>query len=211
MKNHRIITISREYGSGGSDIAKLLSKRLNIALYDKNLLTRIAKESGFAESILKMNDEKANHSFLYSLFLDTQSMKYFGAGYSEMPMNQKLFLAQYDTIKKIAEEESCVFVGRCADYVLKNHPNKMSLFIHASNEDDKIKRISERKEISSKEALELAKRKDKDRSSYYNYYTEKKWGQANEYDLCLDTSKLSIDNCVNLILEYIHLKDKKGE
>ena len=207
----RIITISREYGSGGREVATLLAKRLNISLYDKNLLSRIAKESGFSESIIKMNDEKPTNSFLYSLFLDTQSMRYFNTSYPDMPINQKLFLAQYDTIKKIATEESAIFVGRCADYALKDCPQRISIFIHSSNEEDKINRIQQRKDLTSKEAKELMRRIDKDRSSYYNYYTDKRWGMAGEYDLSIDTSKLTLEETTDLILAYLRIKEERKE
>lgn len=197
-----IITIGREFGSGGREIGEKLSSALGIEFYDKELLEHTAKESGLCEEILKHHDEKRTASFLYSLVLEPYNSGYAGSPYSEMPIDQKVFLAQYDTIKKLAENGSGVFVGRCADYVLGENDNVLSVFIHADN-DFKVKRIMECYELSERKAMDLIGRKNKQRSIYYNYYTSKKWGNAKSYDLCIDSSKFGIDGAVDLIKKAV--------
>ncbi len=199
---NQIYTIGREFGSGGYTVAKLLSERLGIKLYDKELLAQAAKDSGFCEEILENHDEKPTSSFLYSLVMDTYSGgNYSSAPFLDMPLNHKVFLAQFDTIKKIAERESCVIVGRCADYALASYPDCLNIFVHADM-DDRIKRISIRENITENKAKDMIQKRDKQRASYYNYYTCKKWGDSRSYDLTLNTSKIPLEECVDLILEY---------
>lgn len=193
-----IITIGREFGSGGREIGQKLSEALGIEFYDKELLNHTAKESGLCEEILKHHDEKRTASFLYSLVLEPYNVGIAGSSYSEMPIDQKVFLAQYDTIKKLAEKGSGIFVGRCADYVLNENNNVLSVFIHADN-DFKVKRIMERYNLSERKAMDLISKKNKQRSSFYNYYTSKKWGSAKSYDLCVDSSKFGIEGTVEMI------------
>ena len=127
-----VITIGREFGSNGKKIGEEVAKRLGIKCYDKELLSLAAKDSGFCEEILESNDEKPTSSFLYSLVMDTYSMNHYStAPFLDMPLNHKVFLAQFETIKKIAEKESCVIVGRCADYALSDNPDCINIFIHA--------------------------------------------------------------------------------
>ena len=126
---------------------------------------------------------------------------YSTAPFLDMPLNHKVFLAQFDAIKKIAANESCVIVGRCADYALADEPHCLNIFIR-SNMDDRIKRISERLNVPENKAKDIIKKKDKERSSYYNYYTSKKWGDARSYDLCLNTSQISVEDSIELILKY---------
>lgn len=197
-----IYTIGREFGSGGKQIGEKIAERLGIPLYDKELLQKAAKDSGFCEEIFENHDEKPTNSFLYSLVMDTYSAgNYSAAPFLDMPLNHKVFLAQFDSIKKIAEEGSCVIVGRCADYALAGNPDVVNVFIRADLED-RIKWISKRLDITESKAKDMAAKKDKQRSSYYNYYTSKKWGDSRSYDLCLNTSKLSLDECVELIIKF---------
>lgn len=202
-----IITIGREYGSGGRDIARALSEKYNIPFYDKELLARAAKDSGICEDLFKSHDEKPTNSFLYSLVMDTYSMGYAGNTYAEMPINHKVFLAQFDTIKKIASEGPCVIVGRCADYALENIPNTVSVFIHA---DDELRtaRIARRHNLSVGKAKDMMAKTDKRRSSYYNYYTNKKWGYSDSYDLCVDSGKLGIEKAAEVIENYVALREE---
>ena len=199
-----IITIGREFGSGGKEIGKKLSEALDIEFYDKELLEHTAKESGLCEEILKHHDEKRTASFLYSLVLEPYNAVIAGSPYSDMPIDQKVFLAQYDTIKKLAENGSGIFVGRCADYVLADNDNVLSVFIHADN-DFKLKRIMERYELSERKAMDLIVRKNKQRANFYNYYTSKKWGSAKSYDICIDSSKFGIDGTVEMIKNAIEV------
>ena len=197
-----IYTIGREFGSGGKEIGQKLADRLGIPLYDKELLQKAAKDSGFCEEIFENHDERPTNSFLYSLVMDTYSAGNFSAApFMDMPLNHKVFLAQFDCIKKIAEQESCVIVGRCADYALANHQNCLNVFIHADLQD-RIHRVSKRLNITESKARDMIQKQDKQRSSYYNYYTSKKWGDARSYDLSLNTSKLTQEQCVELMISY---------
>ncbi|MCR5387750.1 MAG: cytidylate kinase-like family protein [Lachnospiraceae bacterium] len=197
-----IYTIGREFGSGGLDIAKELAKRLNIPLYDKELLNIAAEDSGLCEDILKLQDEKPTSSFLYSLVMDAHSFGSYnpgGSSYMDMPLNQKVFLAQFNAIKKAAAEGSCVIVGRCADYVLEDDPNCVSVFIHA-DKDVRLARVMKSEGLSDNKAKDLIKKTDKQRSSYYNFYTNKIWGDARSYDMTLDSGRIGKEGCVEAII-----------
>ena len=197
-----VITIGRQFGSGGHEIGELLAKEMNIPFYDKDLLTRAAKESGFCEEIVQMHDERPTNSFLYNLVMDTYSFGY-SANMVDMPISQKVFLAQFDTIRKIADEGSCVIVGRCADYALAEYENCLNIFI-TGNENCKIKRIMEKYDLPENKARDMILKKDRQRQSYYNYYTAKKWGRAESYDLCINSSALGIEGSVNLIKQFMN-------
>ena len=213
MEDKVIITIGRQFGSGGKEIGAKLAEKLGIKCYDNELLAMAAKESGLCEEIFEIHDEKPTNSFLYSLVMDTYSVgNYAVAPFLDMPLNHKVFLAQFDTIKNIAENESCVIVGRCADYALANNPDVINVFLRADL-DDRIKIISKRMDMTENKAKDLILKTDKQRASYYNYYTSKKWGDTASYDLCINTSKISVDNAVDLILDfrkYTNLKTKSG-
>jgi cytidylate kinase len=199
-----IITIGRQFGSGGREIGEMVADHFGIKCYDKELLSRAAKESGFCEEMIQNHDERPTNSFLYNLVMDTYSFGYNSSSFVDMPISHKVFLAQFDTIKKIAQEGPCVIVGRCADYALSDFPNVLNLFITA-DEESKIKRIKERFEdiTSDDKAREMMNKKDKQRQSYYNYYSSKKWGRADSYDLCINSSILGIDGTVKFITQYI--------
>ena len=201
-----IITIGRQFGSGGREIGKKLAENFGIPYYDKELISRAAQESGFCEEMIENNDERPTNSFMYNLVMDTYSFGYSSAGFTDMPMNHKIFLAQFEAIKKLASEGPCVMVGRCADYALADNPDCFSVFVHA-NLDWRINRIAQKYNKNAKEAKDMINKTDKSRSSYYNYYTNKKWGSADSYNLCLDSSKLGIDGTAKAIIEAIHIYD----
>lgn len=204
---NQIYTIGREFGSGGQYVGEELAKRLGVKLYDKDLLQQAAKESGFCEEIFENHDEKPTNSFLYSLVMDTYSANgYTTASFLDMPLNHKVFLAQFETIKKIAERESCVIVGRCADYALAEHPDCINVFVKADMKE-RVKLVAKRANLTENKAKEMIFKQDKQRASYYNYYTSKKWGDSKSYDLCLDSGKLGIDGCVEMILKFRELMD----
>ena len=204
---NKIYTIAREFGSGGREVGEKLAAKLGIKLYDKELLQQAAKDSGFCEEIFENHDEKPTNSFLYSLVMDTYSVSgYSAAPFLDMPLNHKAFLAQFETIKKIAEKESCVIVGRCADYALSDNPNCINVFIHADL-DVRIKNVSRNLNITENKARDIINKTDKQRASYYNYYTSKKWGDSKSYNLSLDAGKLGTDNCVEMILKFRELMD----
>lgn len=204
-----VVAIGREFGSGGKEIGQKLADRLNIKCYDSELLSIAAKNSGFCEEILQKNDEKPTNSFLYSLVMDTYSMSgYTSAPFVDMPLNHKVFLAQFEAIKKLASEESCVIVGRCADYALAGDPDCVSVFIHADM-DFRLKRIkadSDKEFKDDNKVIDLINKTDKKRANYYNYYSSKKWGDARSYDFCLDSSILGIDKTVDMIIEYLKIR-----
>ena len=197
-----IITIGRQFGSGGHVIGEKLAQHYGIKYFDKELLSRAAQESGFCEEMLKNHDERPTNSFLYNLVMDTYTFGYNSSSFVDMPISHKVFMAQFDTIKKIAEEEPCVIVGRCADYILQEFKNCLNIFIYA-DEKSKIRRIMEKYDISDDKAKDMMIKKDKQRQSYYNYYSTKKWGRADSYDLCINSSVLGIDGTVKLITQYI--------
>lgn len=204
---NKIYTIGREFGSGGRDVGEKLAQRLGIRFYDKELLQQAAKESGFCEEIFENHDEKPTNSFLYSLVMDTYSMNtHSTVPFLDMPLNHKVFLAQFDAIKKIAERESCVIVGRCADYALSDNPDCINIFIHA-DKDYRTKVVCKRSNITENKARDMIAKQDKQRASYYNYYTSKKWGDAAGYHLTLDSGKIGVDGCVDVIIKYREIMD----
>lgn len=205
MNKHPVITIERQCGSSGKIIGQKLAEELGIKCYDKELLALASKNSGFSEELFQSHDEKPTNSFLYSLVMDTHSLGFTTSGYMDMPINHKLFLAQFETIKKLALEEPCVIVGRCADYALSEYPNLISVFISAKDED-KIHLLKERYEIDDAKAKDIMVKTDKKRSSYYNYYSSKKWGDVRSYDLCVNSSSVGVDGAVRVIKCFVEEK-----
>ena len=203
-----IITIGRQFGSEGREIGEKVAERFGIKCYDKELITRAAKESGFCEEMILNHDERPTNSFLYNLVLDTYSFGYNTSSFVDMPISHKVFLAQFDAIKKIASEGPCVIVGRCADYALADYPNVVNLFIYGE-ERAKIKHIMDIYNLSEDKAKDMMDKKDKQRQSYYNYYSSKKWGRADSYDFCINSSKLGVDGTVNLIVQYVEDFEKR--
>lgn len=197
-----IITIGRQFGSGGREIGEKVAAHFGIKCYDKELLSRAAKESGFCQEMIESHDERPTNSFLYNLVMDTYSFGYNASSFMDMPISHKVFLAQFDTIKKMADESPCVIVGRCADYALSEYKNCMHLFIYGE-EQTKIKRIMEKYDLTESKAREMIIKKDKQRQSYYNYYSSKKWGRADSYDLCINSSMLGIEGTVKLIIQAV--------
>ncbi|QDW74011.1 cytidylate kinase-like family protein [Lachnospiraceae bacterium KGMB03038] len=202
-----IITIGREYGSAGREIGYKVADYFGIKLYDKEMLSRAAKESGICQELFETHDEKPTSSFLYSLVMDTYSLGYSAGSYADMPINHKVFLAQFDTIKKIASEGPCILVGRCADYALEDFDNVLSVFIHADL-NARIRRIARIYDLTDAKAKERILKTDKERSSYYNYYSNKKWSDADSYNVCLDSSILGIDGTAEAIERLVEIKEK---
>ncbi len=197
MKENLIITIGRQYASGGHEIARELAELMEIKSYDKELINVASKESGLSEEILHAYDEKPTNSFLYSLSLGAYSFENSFGGSPTMPLVDKVFAVQSDIIKKIADEESCIFVGRCADSVLKNRKNVLSVFIHTDIER-RIDRVCEFRGCTRAEASEEIRKADKKRANYHNYFSDTKWGSATAYDLCID-SRIGYKNVAQII------------
>ena len=209
MNKQVIICVGRQLGSGGHDIARMLALDFNGKYYDRELMNLAAKESGFCEEILMNHDERPTNSFLYNLVIDTYSFGYNSSSFVDMPMSQKVFLAQFDTIKKIADEGPCVIVGRCADYALEGRDNVINLFIYA-DEDFRVRKIMEQYGMDENKARDNLVKKDKQRASYYNYYTNRKWGRAESYDLCINSAVLGIDGSVKLIKQFVEDFESKA-
>ena len=163
MKGNLVITIGRQCGSGGKKIGETVAQRLGVKCYDKELLTLAAKNSGLCEELFETHDEKPTSSFLYSLVMDTYSMGYSNSAYMDMPLNHKIFLAQFDTIKKLADEESCVIVGRCADYALAEYPNVVSVFV-TGNDEERIEYLKQLYKVETAKAKDIMVKTDKKRS-----------------------------------------------
>lgn len=197
MKENLIITIGREFGSGGREIGELLAEKLKVKCYDKLLLKMAAEHSGLNEKLFEINDEKNINSITTSLM----SYSYFGATTSHQPILVQLFLAQFNAIKQLEDKESCVIIGRCADDVLKNYKNKLRVFICADH-DKKIERVMARHDCSSIEAEKLIRKNDKSRERYYNYFASGTWGDAKNYDLCINSSVLGIEGTVDAIIAF---------
>ena len=204
MSNNLIIN-GRECGSGGRHIGKKLAEELGVKCYDKELIDVAVKKSGLCKEIFETHDEKPTSSFLYSLVMDTYSLGYASSAYMDMPLNHKVFLAQFDTIKHIAEEESCVIIGRCADYALAEFPNVVSVFITA-DEDVKIQTLMDRHDMTEAQAKSFMVKTDKKRASYYNYYSNKRWGDSKSYDLCINSSKVGMDGAIRIIKAFAEEK-----
>lgn len=198
------ITIGRQFGSGGKEVGIRLAKELNIPFYDKELLRVAAEKSGLCEKIFENFDERPK-SLLYSIAMDSYMFSLPGAGANDS-LEQQVYLATFDTIRHLVDEGPCVIIGRCADYALADHPDHLSLFIHAPLED-RIRRVAERQNLSPEKARSLIQKTDKRRASYYEYYSSQKWGAVNSYDFCLNSSTLGLGGTVELIRALIDHKE----
>jgi cytidylate kinase len=176
---------------------------LNIDLYDKEILKESAKQSEFDDKIFETFDEKPTNSFLYSLVMGTLPMKG-TTGEFELPLPEKVFLAEFNAIKRIADEKSGIFVGRCADYALKDYSERISIFIYAPL-NKRIERIIQKQHVNEAEAVEIIRKADKQRASYYNYYTTQKWGSTDSYHMCIDSSLCGIEGTANLIKSCLNM------
>ncbi len=200
------VTIARQFGSGGSEIGYKLAKELDIKYYDKDIVAQAAKESGMCEQVMAEEDEKPTGSFLYSMVLAPHAAASHFLNWTEDSLNDRIYKAQADFIRKAAAEDSAVFIGRCADYLLWNEQNVFRVFVQADLEDRKA-RIAEEGDLSLSKAADIIKKKDKTRANYYNFHTNNKWTDLTNYDLCINVSKLGgVDNAVKLIKEMIELR-----
>lgn len=203
-----IITIGREYGSGGKEIAAILAKRFDIPCYDRELILLAAEKSGLSRDVLERVDETATNSFLYAISTGNYGM---GGIYGSMdlPLNDKLFIAQSNVIREAAEAGPCVIVGRCADAVLAQWGNVVSVFIWAEM-DYRMKNVMARENVTDKKAVEIIAKKDKKRASYYNFYTQKTWGVRQSYDLCINHTQLDAQACADIIADYVLAREARA-
>ena len=199
MAKKIIITIARQYGSGGREIGERVAELLGIPIYDKELITDAATKGSLNTDVIKKADESAANSLLYTLAMGSNILgttMHFGY---KMPLNDKLFILQSEVIKERAKEGSCVIIGRCADYVLRDEPDVLRLFIYGDL-DHRQERVKERHpEIKSSQIIDTINKIDKRRSTYYNFYTGNKWGKYDNYDMAINSSTLGIAETAELI------------
>lgn len=193
-----IITIGRQFGCGAHEIGTKLAEKLGVPYYDKELMKRASKDSGFDENLFKFYDEKPTRSFLFNVSTD-----------GLVPMNNngisledRIMQYQFDTIKNVALEGSCIIVGRCAEYVLRDYDNMLSVFLHADDEY-RLNRVTEKYGYTRKDAQKEIKATDKKRARFHDFYSEAPWGKALTYDLCVNVSKLGVDATVDLIADCV--------
>lgn len=206
MNHHYVINIGRQLGSGGREIGEKLAARFGIDFYDKELINLASEESGLCREFFERADEKASQGMIGGLF----GMRFPFIGDGAMPMtsclsNDALFKVQSDVIRHLAAEKSCLFVGRCADYILREHPRCANVFISA-DKDDRIARLCGIHHITPEAAEEMMEKADKKRSEYYNYYSFNTWGAAATYHLCINSSSLGIDGTIRFIEEFVKRK-----
>lgn len=195
----KTITISRQYGSGGRQVAAMLSEKLGIPYYDSNLLLIAGEKYGINPGLLKEYDERKNSSFLYGIAM-------LADGYTNQDrimLPYKLYQAQMDAMKRLVEEGPCIFVGRCADQILKDECDLLRVFIYASSMEERISRIMKVDQVSQREAPARISQRDRERKDYYYFHTGQEWGKKENYDLCLNTSTLGYEGCVDIIYQMI--------
>ena len=197
---HIIINVGRQVGAGGQEIGRMLAQDFEAKFYDRELLNLAAKESGFSEKFFKQSDEK--QGFLRGLFNVQAPHFSLGSVYNSNFSQEGLFQFQSDAIRKAASEGSCVFLGRCADYILRDFENVVNVFITASM-DFRVDVVSKVKQLDAEHARKLIEHVESRRAQYYNYYTGKRWGAAESYDLCIDASILGLEETEKLIADYI--------
>lgn len=199
--NNFVITIGRQLGSGGKEIAEMLAKELGIKLYDKTLLQEASRESGIDATVFEMADERESGSVFGSLFSIHGSISEYMLGESYLDSN-KLFEIQSEAIRNIADNENCIIVGRCAEYVLRDHPAMLSVFITADH-NDRVNRIMRSEGLAQEAAAEFVEKGDKKRRSYHDYYATTHWGEARCYDVCVNSSRLGLDGTVAFLKQFV--------
>lgn len=206
MSKPVIVTIGRQFGSGGHEIGRKLAAKLGFEIYDKELLKLQAQRSGIAEKVLESYDESPTNSLLYSIVMDVYpSVNYVGSS-----LNQQVYQAQFDTINGLREKGNCVIVGRSADYILRDYPGLVSVFIHADLLE-RARRVAEFEKVSIDKAKEMVIKADKKRANFYNFQTDRKWDRASGYMLSLDSGVLGYDGCVEMISEFVRLKAENNK
>ena len=198
-----IITISRQYGSGGREIGRKLAEQLGVPFYDNEIISRAAKETGFSEAAFETVEDKATNSLLYSIAMGMNVFTNQDAGFAGLSLDDRIFLAQSNVIRKVAEEGGCVIVGRCADYVLRDMDHVTHIFLYASLEK-RVERIMRLEHVDADKARELIRKTDKQRKSYYNFFADGNWGVRSNYDLMLRTDDHTPEEIAEMIIAYAH-------
>ena len=206
MKNPLIITIGREYGSGGREIGQAVAKALGIAFYDKELISLAAKKSGLSDEFIANNEQRMRGSFMLNL---AAASAYSGGFFSSqnLPLSESIFISQAQVIRDIAAKERAVIVGRCADYVLAGRKNTVNIFIHAPKED-RVRRIMALYELSEADALKAIARSDKERGNHYFRYTDMKWGKAQNYDICINSALMGVEKTVEMLADLAQIEER---
>jgi len=206
MNENFVINIGRQLGSGGHEVGLLLAAALNIDFYDKELIEMASEKSGLAKGLFEKMDEKAGRSMIHGIFSMHSGVnnEVYAGTYL---CNETLFKIQRDVIREWAEKKSCLFVGRCADYILRDNERVVNVFI-AADPSDRVKRVMQKQGLTAEKAEELIEKTDKKRSGYYNFYSNKVWGAAESYHLCINTSVLGIEGTVNLVRHFVEEKLK---
>jgi len=211
MSKPLAITIARQYGSGGREIGVRVAELLGIKSYDRELITMAAQKNGMNVDALHNIDERATSSLLYTLAMGSSAYGHHHAAMGfDMPVNDKLFVVQSEIIRELADTEDCVIVGRCGDYVLRDNPNVISIFIYADVEH-RINRIMESHNLSYNEAKDLVAKTDKRRINYYNFYTGRKWGKYDHYNASIDSHLLGIEGTAQIIADMARNFKAKNE
>lgn len=206
MEEKFVINIGRQLGSGGRAVGEAVARTLGIGCYDKQLINLAAEQSGICPEIFERADEKQSRN-LFATFVGYLRAPFVSGDYAGdyVLSNDALFKIQSDVVRDLAAHESCVFVGRCADYILRDHPRRLDVFI-AAGRADRIERLCRQHGFSPAEAETLMDRTDSRRASYYNYYSSGRWGEAATYDLCISTSVLGIEQTARLVIEVARRK-----
>ena len=204
----QIITIGRQFGSGGREIGETIAKKLNIPFYDKELITMAAEQSGISAEVFEKADEKASNTLLYALLLASFPMSMHSAQANDLPLNDKLFLIQFDIIKRIAKAGPCVIVGRCSNYMLRDYTNVVNAFIHAPLEA-RIERVMRIYSVDRRGAEDMMQKTDKRRATYYSYFTNSKWSEIGNYDIAVNSAKLGVDGSAEMIRDFARRKEQE--
>ena len=209
MAKKLIITIARQYGSGGREIGERIAELLGIPLYDKQIISDAAAKGNLNEEVIKQTDETATNSLLYTLAMGSNivgTTMHFGY---KMPLNDKLFILQSDVIREYAEAGSCVIIGRCSDYVLREESNILRIFIYGDLDHRKARVAERHPELKSAQIIDAINKTDKRRSTYYNFYTGNKWGKYDNYDIAINSSTLGIRGTADMIAEMAKVMMKE--
>ena len=205
-----VITIGREFGSGGKYIGEKLAETLSMKLYDREILNKVSEESGIDLNVIEQVDEKQEQSFWYTFAMSMYAQEESITSLTEAPTNEKLFIEQAKVIEELADTEDCIIIGRCSNVILGNRPDVLNVFIYSSDFEYKVNRKMKYGNFNeTNEAIAVIQRTDNERATYYNYFTKQKWGDRESYDLMIDTSKIGVDGAVELIKKYVNIIKSK--
>ncbi len=206
MKNPLIITIGREYGSGGREIGQAVAKALGIAFYDKQIISLAAKKSGLSDEFIANNEQRMRGGLLHNL---AAASAYSGGFFSSqyLPLSESIFISQAQVIRDIANKESAVIVGRCADYILDGRENTINVFIHAPQEA-RVERIMRLHGLDEASAIKEIQVSDKERGNHYFRYTDRKWGKAQHYDVCINSALMGVDKTVEMLVAMAKIEER---